>query len=133
MVSSDLVSRSQRLVHEIEAVRHRLAAGRPSTFTITTGLDLLADWTAGATQADRNTIYAIMFAVADHSVSTARMVIDDTENHMEFFVLARNDLAVKIRIDDFDSFAILYIGPASTAPGLAPVSPAALTLSADAK
>ena len=108
------------------------SAGRPSTFTITAGLDLLADWTAGATQADRNTIYAIMFAVADHSVFTAHMVIDDTENHMEFFVLARNDIAVKIRIDDFDSFAILYIGPASTAPGLAPASPAALTLSADA-
>ena len=67
MVSSDLVSRSQRLVHEIEAVRHRLAAGRPFTFTITTGLDLLADWTAGATQADRNTIYAIMFAAGRSS------------------------------------------------------------------
>jgi hypothetical protein len=106
-------------------------AARPSTFTITTGLDLLADWTAAATQADRNTIYAILFSVADHSVFTTRTVIDDTENHMEFFVLARNDLTVKIRIDDFDSFAILYIGPASTAPGLTPASPAALTLSAD--
>ena len=67
LASLQTAVRSQRLVHEIEAVRHRLAAGRPSTFTITTGLDLLADWTAGATQADRNTIYAIMFAAGRSS------------------------------------------------------------------
>jgi hypothetical protein len=96
------------------------ASGRPSSFTVTSGLDLLGDWSARATQSQRNIVYAIIFAVADRDVFTDYDVIDDVENHMEFFVLAKNDLIVKIRIDGFDSFAILYIGPGCTAPGLDP-------------
>ena len=94
------------------------ASARPSSFTVTSGLDLLDQWSARATQAEKNTAYRILFAVADHSVFTGCHILDDARNHMEFFVLTKGGLTIKIRIDDLDSFAILYIGPSCTAPGL---------------
>jgi hypothetical protein len=103
------------------------ANGRPSSFTVTSGLDLLDEWSTRATQSQKNIVYAIIFAVADRTVFADYNVIDDVENHMEFFVLAKNDLIVKIRIDGFDSFGILYIGPSCTAPGLDPARPAAIS------
>jgi hypothetical protein len=94
------------------------AGGRPSSFTVTSGLDLLDKWSARATQSQKNIVNRIIFAVADKSVFTDYDIIDDVENHLEFFVLAKGDLAVKIRIEDFDSFGIIYIGPSCAAPGL---------------
>lgn len=95
-------------------------ASRPSLFTVTCGLDLLDEWSAHATQAQKNIVHRVIFSVADKSVFTDYVVVDDVENHMEFFVLAKSDLAVKIRIDGLDSFGILYIGPSSDAQGLDP-------------
>jgi hypothetical protein len=94
------------------------ASARPSSFTVTAGLELLDQWSAHATQAQKNIVSRVIFAVADKTVFADYDVIDDAENHMEFFVLAKNDLIVKIRIDGFDCFGILYIGPSCTAPGL---------------
>jgi hypothetical protein len=98
----------------------RIPAGssRPSQYTITSGLDLLDDWAADATQPQKNTVYSTLFAVADKTAYTTCTVIDDPASPLEFFVLASNDLTVKIRIQSTDSFAILYIGPSTTAPGL---------------
>lgn len=95
-------------------------ASRPSTFTVTDGLDLFDEWSARATQAQKNIIHRVLFSVADNSVFYSYPVIDDVANHMEYFVLAKNDLAVKIRIDAIDAFSILYIGPSVDAPGLDP-------------
>jgi Family of unknown function (DUF6235) len=99
-------------------------ASRPSHFTVTSGLDLLDEWMADASQSQKNIVTRVLFAVADKTVFTEYTVIDDVENHMEYFVLAKSDLAVKIRIDGFDAFAIVYIGPSCTAPGLDPPGPA---------
>jgi Family of unknown function (DUF6235) len=98
----------------------RIPAGssRPSQYTVTSGLDLLDDWAADATQPQKNTVYSTLFAVADKTAYTTCTVIDDPASPLEFFILARNDLTVKIRIESPDSFAILYIGPSATAPGL---------------
>lgn len=102
------------------------ASGRPSRFTVTSGLELFDEWCAHATQAQKNIVSRVIFAVADKKVFSEYDVIDDIENHMEFFVLAKNELTVKIRIDGFDSFAILYIGPTCTAPGLDLVPPVSI-------
>jgi hypothetical protein len=102
-------------------------AGRPSLFTVSCGLDLLDEWSEHATQAQKNIVHRVIFSVADKSVFTDYVVVDDVENHMEFFVLAKSDLAVKIRIDGFDSFGILYIGPSSDVPGLDPVWAASIS------
>jgi hypothetical protein len=104
-------------------------SARPSSFTVTSGLDLLEDWSAHATQPQKNIVYEIIFAVADKTVFTRYTVVDDAEKHMEFFVLTKNDLVVKVRIDSFDSFGITYIGSCRCVPGLdriqsAPISSA---------
>jgi Family of unknown function (DUF6235) len=113
---------------------HQIPAGssRPSLFTVTSGLDLLDNWTAHATQAQKNTAYQVLFAVADHTAFTDYIVIDDAANHMDIHVLAGNDLTIKIRINSFDSFAILSIGP-STAPELDTAQAASANLVRQAK
>jgi hypothetical protein len=102
-------------------------AARPSLFTVTSGLDLLDEWSAHATQAHKNIVHRVIFSVADKKVFTDYVVVDDVENHMEFFVLAKSDLTVKIRIDGFDSFGILYIGPSSDVQELDPVWAASIS------
>jgi hypothetical protein len=106
-------------------------SARPSTYTVTGGLELLDEWSADATQSQKNIVHRVIFSVADKTVFNDFDVIDDVENHMEFFVLAKNDLAVKIRIEDLDSFAILYVGPSCDAPGLDPASPPATSQVSD--
>jgi hypothetical protein len=106
-------------------------SARPSKFTVTSGLELLDEWSAHASQVQKNIVHRIIFAVADKTVFSDFSVIDDVENHMEFFVLSKNDLAVKIRIQDLDSFDIVYIGPSCTAPGLDPSFPLAVSQVSD--
>lgn len=45
-------------------------------------------------------------------------VIDDPRRTLEFFVLAKCDLALKVRVYNLNSFGIVYVGPAELAPGL---------------
>jgi hypothetical protein len=94
------------------------ANGRQPAYTITAGLDLLSDWAARATDAHKNIIYRILFCVADKTVHATYTTLDDPASHMEYFVIGKADLIVKIRIHDLDTFAITYIGTTSTAPGL---------------
>jgi hypothetical protein len=75
-----------------------------------TGLELLDSWAATAGQFDRHAVYRALFAVADASVSTYQ-VFGDHQRPQEFSVLVRKDLVLKIRMNDFDSFGIRYIGP----------------------
>lgn len=95
-------------------------ASRPSAYTVTGGLDLFDEWSAQATQSQKNIVHRVLFSVADKSVFANYPVVDDVANHMEYFVLAKNDLTVKIRIDGIDAFSILYIGASVDAPGLDP-------------
>jgi len=89
-----------------------------SSFRLTSGLELLDEWSQAATQAERNIVNTALFAVVSRSVFTEYNVVDDVVKTMEFFVFARCDLIVKIRVHDLNSFGIVYVGPACTAPGL---------------
>jgi hypothetical protein len=89
-----------------------------SSFRLTSGMELLDEWSQAATQAERNMVNSALFAVVDRSVFAEYVVVDDIERTMEFFVFARNDLIVKIRVHDLSSFGIVYVGPACAAPGL---------------
>ncbi|MGD0605230.1 MAG: DUF6235 family protein [Streptosporangiaceae bacterium] len=101
-------------------------SSRPSQYTVTSGLDLLDDWAEHASQPQKNTVYRTLFAVADQSVYTTCTVVYDPASPLDFFVLAKNDLAVKIHLESVDAFAILYIGPSATAPGFDAAPPAAV-------
>ena len=92
---------------------------QPAQFLkLTSGIDLLDEWAHGAAQSRKNIVDSLLFSVVEKSVFGAYDVVDDVENHMEFFVLTKADLIVKIRIHDFESFGIVYVGPACSAPGL---------------
>lgn len=65
-----------------------------------------------------NIVHRVLFAVAGKNVFSEYVVVDDPVRTMEFFVLAKCDLAIKIRVYGLDSYGIIYIGPASDAPGL---------------
>jgi hypothetical protein len=94
--------------------------GRPkrSAFRLTSGFDVFEEWSRNATQAARNIVNQVLFAIVEKSVFADYDVIDDAEKTMEFFVLARGEITVKVRVHGLDSFGIIYIGAAISAPGL---------------
>lgn len=92
-------------------------ANRP-LLRMDTGIAVLEQWADGATQRDKNVVYAALFAMADRSLFRSYRVVDDHVQLNEFFVLLRDELVLKMRVHCYDSFGIVYIGPAETAPGL---------------
>jgi Family of unknown function (DUF6235) len=90
----------------------------PTSFRLTSGLEILDKWALTATQAEKNAVSNALFAVVDRTVFTEYAVVDDSPKTMEFFVFARNDLVVKVRVHDLGSFGIVYVGSAVEAPGL---------------
>jgi hypothetical protein len=102
------------------------ASPRPPTpLRLTSGFELLERWSEGATQVEKNVIHRVLFAVTDRTVFKDYVIIDDVTKTMEFFVICRCDLTVKIRIEDFDTCGITYIGPTCAAPGLDQAAPEA--------
>jgi hypothetical protein len=91
---------------------------RSSILRLDSGADLVTDWFGGATQPQKNVVSRILFAIAECSVFASFTVVDDTDDHMAFFVLASGDITVKARINDFETFDVLYIGSSCAAPGL---------------
>ena len=75
------------------------------------GVKRLEQWAADANQIDKNAVYEVLFAVSDGSVFRSHTVLDDVQRAGEFFVLAREDLVVKVSIHPFNTFGVLYIGP----------------------
>jgi Family of unknown function (DUF6235) len=102
-------------------------AGRrpPTPLRVTSGFDLLERWSEQATQAEKNIVHQVLFAVVDRSVFRRYAIVDDVTKTMEFFVLSRCDLTVKIRLHDFGTCGITYVGPTCAAPGLDQAAPEA--------
>jgi hypothetical protein len=94
------------------------AGSRRSAFRLTSGLDLLEKWSRTATQAEKNVVHQVLFAIADKSVFTDYLVVDDVVKTMEFFVLTRCEITIKVRVHGLNAFGIVYIGPTCDAPGL---------------
>lgn len=80
-------------------------------FRLNTGLALLERWAITANQTHKNAIYKALFAVTDGSVFRSYIVFDDRDGSREFSVMVKEDLIMKICIEDFDAFGIRYIGP----------------------
>ena len=94
-----------------------------SAFRLASGLNIFDEWSQNASQAELDIVTQVLFAVTEKSVFAQYYVVDDVSKTMEFFVLARGDLTVKIRVHGLDSFGIVYIGPTCAAPGLDQASP----------
>jgi hypothetical protein len=87
-------------------------------FRLTTGLDVLDQWSLTATQAEKNVVGDVLLAIAGKSVFARYDVIDDPRRALEFFVLVKCGLAVKVRVYSLNAFGVVYVGPACSAPGL---------------
>jgi hypothetical protein len=92
-------------------------------FRLTSGLEILDQWAANAGQAEKNIVHDVLFALAEKSAFANYDVVDDVAKTLEFFVLARGELTVKVRVHGLDSFGIVYVGPTCAAPGLDQVAP----------
>ncbi|HEX4705757.1 MAG TPA: DUF6235 family protein [Pseudonocardiaceae bacterium] len=78
----------------------------------------LENWTQTASQAEKNAVYEVLFAVSDGSVFRTHKVLDDVQRPGEFFVLVRENLVIKIGMYPFNNFGIAYIGSLDDAPDL---------------
>jgi uncharacterized protein DUF6235 len=93
-----------------------------SPLRLTSGFELIESWSRDADDLTKTAVYEVLFLVAERSVFKDCVVVDDPERPTEFFVLTRRNLAVKIQLHSLDTCAVVYIGPASDAPGLDRVS-----------
>jgi len=82
---------------------------------LTLGIDVLENWSRDANDLARTAVYEVLFSVTERSVFKDHVVVDVADRPTEFFVLARRDLAVKIRLHSLDACEVVYIGPAGTA------------------
>jgi hypothetical protein len=82
------------------------------------GLLCLEEWAATASQVEKNAVYEALFAVSDGSVRDNHKVLDDVQRASEFFVVVRDNLVVKIGMNPFNTFSIVYIGSLDNAPDI---------------
>ncbi len=86
-------------------------------FRLETGIEVLEDWSATASQAAKNAVHKALFAMLDGTLFRTYRIVDDYQRPNELFVIVRDDLVMKIRIDCFDSFGIVHIGPPAASAG----------------
>ena len=94
------------------------AGVRRPALRLDSGWDLLERWSATANQIEKNAVHKALFAVVDRTVFRTYETFEDAAQPQEFFVRLREDLVLKIRIRDVDTFGIAYVGSAGRAPGI---------------
>jgi hypothetical protein len=87
-------------------------------FRMESGLDVLDVWAETASQTKKNAIYTALFAMQDGSLFRTYRVIDDFQRPNEVFVIVKDDLVMKVRINCVDSFDIVAIGRCGNASDL---------------
>jgi hypothetical protein len=80
-------------------------------FRLETGRDVLEEWAETASRPRKNAIYKALFATLDGSLFRAYRVVGDFQRPSEPFIIVRDDLVLKIRINCFDSLGTVHIGP----------------------
>lgn len=81
------------------------------------GWDVLAEWSESAGQSRKNAVHAALFSMLDRTLFGRYQVVDDDQRPCEFFVAVKDDLVLKLRVDDLTSFEVLYVGTWENAPG----------------
>jgi hypothetical protein len=74
------------------------------------GIDVLSAWTDSAKDADVAAVSDALFSVAERTVYRRYPVIDDSTMALELVVVVRDDLAVRVRLDDVETFGVVFIG-----------------------
>lgn len=89
---------------------------RSARFRMETGLEVLESWAETASQSKKNSVYKALFAMLDGSLFRTYRIVDDFQRPNELFVIVKDDLMVKIRVNCFDSFGIVHIGQPGSSP-----------------
>jgi hypothetical protein len=79
------------------------------------GIDVLNAWTDAAREADVKAVADALFAIVERNVYRDYPVIDDSTVARELVVVVRDDLAVRVRLDDVEKFGIVFIGTPAAA------------------
>ena len=93
------------------------AAAATTRCQMESGWDVLTAWSENSTPTRRNAVYAALFSMLDRTLFRTHQVIDDESDPAEFFVNVKDDLVLKLRVNGFDSFSVLYVGTWEDAPG----------------
>ncbi|HEX6354986.1 DUF6235 family protein [Actinophytocola sp.] len=80
-------------------------------FRLETGLDVLDVWAETASQTKKNAVYKALFAMQDGSLFRSYRIVDDFQKLNEVYVIVKDNLVMKLRINSVDSYDILAIGP----------------------
>jgi hypothetical protein len=86
-------------------------------FRLETGLEVLDDWSDSASRPHRDAVHRALFAMVDGTLFRTYRVVDDFQRPNELFVIVKDDLVMKIRVNCFDSFGIVHIGRAGDMTG----------------
>jgi hypothetical protein len=84
---------------------------------LTSGWDLLTDWSETASPTRKNAVYGALFSMLDRTLFSTHQVIDDPQRPAQFFVAIKDNLVLKLRVNGLDSFDVLYVGTWEDAPG----------------
>lgn len=82
---------------------------------LASGTDVLNTWTDAASVADITALSDALFSIVERTVYRDYPVIDDSTIARELVVVVRDDLAMRIRLDDVEKFGIIYIGSPAAA------------------
>jgi Family of unknown function (DUF6235) len=74
------------------------------------GLDVLNAWTETASDTDAQAVADVLFTIVERAVYRFYPVIEDSAVARELIVVLRDDLAVRVRLDDVEKFGIVFIG-----------------------
>jgi hypothetical protein len=80
-----------------------------------TGLEVFDAWNATAAEADLKALGDALFAIVERTVYSQYPVIDDSANARELVVVVRDDLGIRVRLEDVDKFGIVFIGTPAAA------------------
>lgn len=79
------------------------------------GIEVLDAWTDAAGNADAMAVADALFAIVERTVYRDYPVIDDSTIARELVVVVRDDLAIRVRLDDVEKFSIVFIGSSAAA------------------
>ncbi|MFC4856979.1 DUF6235 family protein [Actinophytocola glycyrrhizae] len=80
-------------------------------FRLETGVEVFEEWATTASQHAKNAAHKALFAMVEGTLFRSYRVVDDYQRPNELFVIVKDDLVMKIRINCFDSFGVVHIGP----------------------
>lgn len=80
-----------------------------------TGIEVLDAYLDTAGEADTIAVTNALFAIVERTVYRRYPVIDDSTAVRELVVVIRDDLALRVRLDDVEKFSLVFVGSPAAA------------------